>query len=85
LKVEEIVKYMAESILQRKVSVTEKVLAFIVRDFKIWWTYKLWITLDIVSSLTFVATYYFVSMITIPQALVESGYAADFLTFSIRA
>ncbi|MEM2941003.1 MAG: ABC transporter permease [Thermoproteota archaeon] len=83
MKVEEIVKYMAESVPPSKVSVTEKVFAFIVRDFKIWWTYKLWITLDVISSLTFVATYYFVSMITTPQALVESGYAADFLTFSI--
>ncbi len=83
LKVEEIVKYMAENIPRGRVGALEKALAFIVRDFKIWWTYKLWITLDILSSLTFVATYFFVSMIITPQALIESGYAADFLTFSI--
>lgn len=83
MKVEEIVKYMTESIQKGEVGAFDKALAFIIRDFKIWWTYKLWITLDILSSLTFVATYYFVSMITTPQALIESGYAADFLTFSV--
>lgn len=83
MKVEDIVKYMAENIPRGRVGAVEKAVAFIIRDFKIWWTYKLWITLDILSSLTFVATYYFVSMIITPQALIDAGYAADYLTFSV--
>jgi ABC-2 type transport system permease protein len=83
MKVEEIVRFLAEPVPRAKVGVFEKVLAFVSRDFKVWWTYKLWVTLDIVGSLTFVATYYFVSKIVSPQALVASGYAADFLTFAV--
>lgn len=83
MKVEEIVKFLAEPVPRAKVGVLEKVLAFVLRDFKIWWTYKLWVTLDIIGSLTFVATYYFVSRIISPQALVASGYAPDFLSFAV--
>jgi len=83
MKVEEIIKFLAEPVPEAQVDPVTKVIAFISRDFKIWWTYKLWIILDILGSLLFVATYYFVSKIVSPQALVNAGYAADFLTFTV--
>lgn len=83
MKVEEIIKFLAEPVPRAQVGALTKVIAFISRDFKIWWTYKLWIILDILGSLLFVATYYFVSKIVSPEALVNAGYTADFLTFTV--
>lgn len=83
MKVDEIVRFLDEPVPRSKVGVLAKVFAFVMRDFKVWWTYKLWVSLDIIGSLTSVATYYFVSRIVSPSALVTSGYAADFLTFAV--
>jgi len=51
-----------------------KIRAFIVRDFKSWWTYKLWVTLDVTGTVVFIATYYLVSMIVSSQKVAEAGY-----------
>lgn len=83
MKLDEIIRFLSEPVQEGKVSTSDKVKAFITRDFKIWWTYKLWVTLDILGSLTFVATYYFVSKIVTTQALMDSGYIADYLTFAV--
>lgn len=85
LKTEEIIRrrFLAEPIPKAGVSRFNKILAFIMRDFKAWQTYKLWVLVDIMSSLGFVATYFFVSKIISPQALTNSGYGTDFLTFAV--
>jgi len=83
MRIEEIISFLGEPVPRSEVGVTEKVKAFVIRDSKTWWTYKLWVLLDIVGSLTFVATYYFVSQIVNTDALVRSGYSADFLTFTV--
>jgi len=73
MKVEEIIRFLAEPVPHAEVGALDKVAAFITRDFKTWWTYKLWVMLDIIGSLTFVATYYFVSQVVSPQALSNYG------------
>ncbi|MBO3803811.1 MAG: ABC transporter permease [Candidatus Brockarchaeota archaeon] len=67
----------------KEAGVLEKVAAFVARDFKTWWTYKLWVTIDVLGTLTFVASYYFVSKIISPEILVEAGYGSDYLTFAV--
>jgi ABC-2 type transport system permease protein len=83
MKLEEIIEFLGERVPRSEVGVLEKVRAFVTRDFKTWWTYRLWVLLDITGSLTSVATYYFVSRIVNPTALVNAGYTADFLTFTV--
>jgi len=83
MKLEEIIKFLSERVPRTDVGVLEKVRAFVIRDFKTWWTYRLWVLLDITGALTSVATYYFVSRIVTPTALVNAGYTADFLTFTV--
>ncbi len=83
MKLEEIIEFLGERVPRLEVGVLEKVRAFVIRDFKTWWTYRLWVLLDITGALTSVATYYFVSRIVTPTALVNAGYTADFLTFTV--
>lgn len=83
MKLEEIIEFLGERVPRLEVGVLEKVRAFVIRDFKTWWTYRLWVLLDIAGALTSVATYYFVSKIVNPTALVNAGYTADFLTFTV--
>ena len=81
---EELVEMMAEDVPRRKTPVPEMILSFIVRDFKIWWTYKFWLTLDISGSILFVATYYVFSLITTPNRVLEAGYTTGgYFTFAL--
>lgn len=65
-------------------SLVEKALAFIVRDFKIYWTYKFWVVFDVIDIVILVATYYFVSLIITPTRLVAEGYVTgDYFTFAM--
>lgn len=67
-----------------KVSLGEKALAFIVRDFKIYWTYRFWVVFDIIDVVILVATYYFVAQIITPTTLVANGYpTGDYFTFAM--
>jgi ABC-2 type transport system permease protein len=67
-----------------KVSLSEKTLAFVVRDFKIYWTYRFWVVFDIIDVVILVATYFFVAQIITPTTLVAEGYAAgDYFTFAM--
>ncbi|MGQ9513556.1 MAG: hypothetical protein ACUVTL_00650 [Thermoproteota archaeon] len=84
MKTKELISFLKEAPVNvREASVLEKVLAFVIRDFKTWWTYKLWVTIDVLGTLTFVASYYFVSMIVSPESLIEAGYGSDYLTFAV--
>ena len=67
-----------------KMSLREKALAFIVRDFKIYWTYRFWVVFDIIDIVILVATYFFVAQIVTPSHLVVEGYATgDYFTFAM--
>jgi ABC-2 type transport system permease protein len=67
-----------------RISLREKALAFIVRDFKIYWTYRFWVIFDIIDVVILVATYYFVAQIITPTTLVAEGYATgDYFTFAM--
>ena len=81
-KILQILKEPAEA--AKKVSLTGKTLAFIVRDFKIYWTYRFWVVFDIIDIVILVATYYFVAQIITPTTLVAEGYATgDYFTFAM--
>ncbi len=65
-------------------SVFEKVWAFLIRDFKIYWTYRFWVTLDVIDIAILVATYYFVAQIITPTRLIAEGYSTgDYFTFAM--
>jgi len=83
MRLKDIIRFLGEPVPRGEVGFLEKVRAFLIRDFKTWWTYKLWVMLDIIGSLTFVATYYFVAQIVTPDALISAGYTPDFLTFTV--
>ncbi len=62
----------------------QKILSFIVRDFKIYWTYRFWVIFDIIDVVILVATYYFVAQIITPARLVTEGYVTgDYFTFAM--
>lgn len=68
----------------RRVGALAKLKTFVIRDAKIWWTYKMWVVLDLMSTLTFVITYALVSRIVSPDRLVAGGYArGGYLAFSV--
>ena len=64
---EKIIDLMSAKTPRKKTPVHQVVTSFIIRDFRIWWTYKFWLTLDISGNLLFVATYYLFSLITTSQ------------------
>lgn len=67
-----------------KVSLWDKTLAFIERDFKIYWTYRFWVVFDVIDVVILVATYFFVAQIITPTTLVAEGYATgDYFTFAM--
>jgi len=81
---EQIVKLLSDKASREKTPAYRIVASFIARDFKIWWTYKFWLTLDISGIVIFVATYYLFSLITSPQQIQEAGYiAGGYFTFAL--
>ncbi len=69
---------------EAQVSLRDKALAFIIRDFKIYWTYRFWVIFDIIDVVILVATYFFVAQIITPTTLVANGYATgDYFTFAM--
>jgi ABC-2 type transport system permease protein len=75
---------MSEKVLRQKTPIHRIVASFIARDFRIWWTYKFWVTLDISGILLFVATYYLFSLITSPQQIQNAGYViGGYFTFAL--
>lgn len=84
MKTRELISFLKEaSEIEKKVGILEKVLAFVIRDFRTWWTYKLWVSMEVLGTITFVASYYFVSKIISPESLVRAGYGSDYLTFAV--
>jgi ABC-2 type transport system permease protein len=84
MKTPELINFLKEVPMSGKeASVLEKVYAFVVRDFRTWWTYKLWVSIDMLGTLTFVMSYYFLSKIVSPDILEAAGYGRDYLTFAV--
>lgn len=82
--VEKLVEIISEEVSQRKTAIHRVVLSFIVRDFKIWWTYKFWLLLDVSGMILFVVTYYLFSLITTSQQVQEAGYTVGgYFTFAL--
>jgi ABC-2 type transport system permease protein len=66
------------------VGLLAKLGAFVRRDRKIWWTYKMWVILDLLSTFSFVITYALVARIVPPDRLVQGGYTVGgYLAFSV--
>ncbi len=84
MDIEKIVAVISEEIPRRKSPVHRIVVSFIVRDLKVWWTYKFWLTLDIAGMILFVVTYYLFSLITTSQQIQEAGYmVGGYFTFAL--
>jgi len=81
---EQMIRLMSEETPRKKTPIYQMIVSFITRDFKIWLTYKFWLTLDISGSVLFVATYYLFSTITTSQEVQQAGYATGgYFTFAL--
>jgi len=81
---DKIIQILQEPTMRSKTTLAEKAKAFIVRDFKIYWTYKFWVVFDVIDIAILVATYYFVAQIITPARLVAEGYSSgDYFTFAM--
>ncbi len=57
--------------------------AFVVRGFHIWWSYKLWVLLDVVGMASMVTVYYLLSFIVTPRQVAAAGYGASYFAFAL--
>ncbi len=84
MNAEKLVKLLSEETSRRKIPAYQVVASFITRDFKVFWTYKFWLALEVSGILLFVATYYLFSLITSPQQIYEAGYVTGgYFTFAL--
>jgi len=84
LEVEKLIKILSEDVPRRRTPIYRIVLSFVVRDFKVWWTYKFWLLLELSGIVLFVVTYYLFSLITTPQQVQEAGYSVGgYFTFAL--
>jgi ABC-2 type transport system permease protein len=84
MNVERLIEIISEDIPRRKTPLHQIILSFIVRDFKVWWTYKFWLLLDISGIILFIITYYLFSLITTSQQIQEAGYmTGGYFTFAL--
>jgi len=84
VNLDELIDVISEETPHKKTPVYQTVFSFILRDFKIWWTYKFWLTLDISGIVLFVATYYLFSLIATPQQVQDAGYTTGgYFTFAL--
>lgn len=84
MEVEKLIKVISEDVPRRRTPIYRIVLSFVVRDFKVWWTYKFWLLLELSGIVLFVITYYLFSLITTPQQVQEAGYAVGgYFTFAL--
>jgi len=80
----EILKILSEEKPLRPTPVWRMVASQIVRDFKVWWTYKMWLTLDVTGTMLFISTYYLVSHIISGQQVANAGYTTGgYFTFAV--
>ncbi|MBS7641815.1 MAG: ABC transporter permease [Candidatus Bathyarchaeia archaeon] len=84
MNIEKLIHILSEDIPRRRTSTYRIILSFIVRDFKVWWTYKFWLILDIVGVVIFIVTYYLFSFITTSQHVQDAGYSVGgYFTFAL--
>ncbi|MBS7606790.1 MAG: ABC transporter permease [Candidatus Bathyarchaeia archaeon] len=84
MDVKRLIEIISEDIPRKKTPIYRIVLSFIIRDFKVWWTYKFWLLLDISGIILFVITYYLFSLITTSQQVQEAGYmVGGYFTFAL--
>lgn len=84
MDVKRLIEIISEDIPRKKTPIYRIVLSFIIRDFKVWWTYKFWLLLDISGIILFVITYYLFSLITTSQQIQEAGYmVGGYFTFAL--
>ncbi|MCX8170947.1 MAG: ABC transporter permease [Candidatus Bathyarchaeota archaeon] len=84
MEVERLIKIISEHVPRRRTPIYRIVLSFVMRDFKIWWTYKFWLLLELSGIVLFVVTYYLFSLITTPQRVQEAGYmVGGYFTFAL--
>lgn len=57
--------------------------AFVVRGFHIWWSYKLWVLLDVVGMASTVTVYFLLSFIITPRQVAAAGYGDSYFAFAL--
>ncbi|MBI4361807.1 MAG: ABC transporter permease [Euryarchaeota archaeon] len=68
---------------QTRIPFPSKLGAFVGRGFKIWWSYKLWVALDLLGTISFVLVYWFLSTIVSPERIRAAGYGESFFSFAL--
>ena len=66
-----------------RVGVIRKIWELALVELKTWWTYRLWVILDVTGTVLHVATYVLVSKFTSPRAVAEAYGRGDFFTFAV--
>ncbi|MEM1569916.1 MAG: ABC transporter permease [Candidatus Bathyarchaeia archaeon] len=84
VEVEKLIGIISEEVPRRRTPIHWIILSFVIRDFKVWWTYKFWLLLDVSGIVLFVVTYYLFSLITTSQQVQEAGYVVGgYFTFAL--
>jgi len=84
MQTDKVIEALRQPAPAEKITTFEKAVAFVVRDFKIYWTYKFWVLFDIIDIVVLVSTYFFVAQIISPAKLVSEGYkSGDYFTFAM--
>jgi ABC-2 type transport system permease protein len=84
MDVDKLIQTISEDIPRKQTPIYRIIASFIIRDFKIWWTYKFWLLLDIAGIVIFILTYYLFSFITTSQQVQEAGYSVGgYFTFAL--
>jgi len=68
---------------RKGVSFNEKVSTVVRNGFKIFWSYRAWIALDLIGTAVLVALYFYLSVIVDPDTIEDAGYGASFFTFAL--
>lgn len=84
METEKLIAIFPEEKSNRRIPDRQIIASFIARDFKIWWTYKLWLILEISGIVLSVISYYVFSLIATSQQIQEAGYVhGGYFTFAL--
>jgi ABC-2 type transport system permease protein len=78
-----ILSLLREEVVNSPLPVHQKIYALVQRGSKIFWSYKSWVVLDLISTIFAVLLYHYVSLIISPEEIEQAGYGISFFTFAL--
>ena len=74
---------LQEENVSSQVPAYKKIYALVQRGSKVFWSYKSWVVLDLISTIAAVLLYHYVSFIISPEEIERAGYGTSFFTFAL--